>query len=250
MKSTALHLTLRKMHEAFTSARVLAGIVVVSVVLGVSGPFQTFEAFSLPARLAYWLLVSALTFSAGFFAGTFMEIALQKRFSEWPRFVMASVASAVAVVAIVFLVNLLSFQNAPLTLGTMLIIGGYVTIISLTVSTALRFFAQEKSAPTPAAILARLPLDIRAPLISLSVQDHYTEVTTAKGAKLVLIRLSDAIRESGDGFQIHRSYWVARKAIARVERRGGKVILTTGTGQELPVSRTYLPVIKAAGLLP
>ena len=238
------------MHEAFTSTKVLGGIGVVSVVLGVSGPFQTFETFALPTRLAYWVFVCFLTFGAGFFAGTYMENAMKRRLSEWPRFLVATFATAVAVVAIVFLINLLSFQDTPLTLNTMFVIGGYVTIISFTVSAALKFFEPQKEEPSATPILARLPMDMRASLISLCVQDHYTEVTTTKGAKLVLIRLSDAIKESGDGFQIHRSYWVANKAIAKVERRSGKVVLTTVTGRELPVSRTFLPHVKAAGLLP
>ncbi|HIP23836.1 MAG TPA: LytTR family transcriptional regulator [Rhodobacteraceae bacterium] len=250
MKSTALHLTLRKIHEAFTAPKVLGGIFVVAVVLGVSGPFQTFEAFALPVRLGYWLLVSVLTFGAGFFAGTYVEIALQRRFSEWPRFLAASLATALAVVIVVFLINLLSFQDALFSLETMLLLGAYVAVISFAISAAFKIFTPQNAAPAEAPLLARLPFDKRAQLISLSVQDHYTEITTAKGSELVLMRLSDAIKEADGGLQIHRSHWVATKAIAKVERQAGKVVLTTVVGSELPVSRTYLPVVKAAGFLP
>ncbi len=247
MKSTALHLTLRKMHGAFTAPKVLAGIFVVVVVLGVSGPFQTFETFALPARLAYWLLVWALTFGAGFFAGPYVEMALQRRFSEWSRFLATSLATALAVVIVVFLINLLSVQDALFSLQSMLLLGAYVSVISFTVSAAFRLFAPSNAAPVEAPLLARLPLDKRAPLCSLSVQDHFTEITMAKGFELVLMRLSDAINEAGGGLQIHRSHWVATKAIAKVERQAGKVVLISVTGREL---RTFLPAVKAAGLLP
>ena len=237
------------MHGAFTAPKVLGGLAIAAVLLGVSGPFQTFEAFALPARLAYWLTICTLTFAAGFFAGTFAEAALERRLSEWPRFMVASLATAIAVVVTVFLVNLISLRAALSDWATMLELAAYVVVISFAISAAFRLFA-EKPAPAQARLLSRLPLEKRAPLVSLSVQDHYTEVTTAKGSHLVLIRLSDAISEAGEGLQIHRSHWVARAAIAKVERQSGKVILTTASGAKLPVSRSYLPAVKAAGLLP
>jgi len=253
VRSSTLQLTLRRMRTVFTAPKMLGGLAIAAVLLGVSGPFQTFEAFPLPARLAYWLAICAFTFASGFFAGTFVELALEQRLSEWPRFVASSLATAVAVVATVFLVNLLSAQSALLGPEAMLLLGGYVVIISFTVSAAFRLFKPHPPATgttAKARLLERLPLEKRAPLISLSVQDHYTEVTTAKGSHLVLIRLSDAIAEAGEGLQIHRSHWVSLKAIAKLERQSGKVLLTTANGATLPVSRSYLPAVKAAGLLP
>ena len=237
------------MHGAFTKPKVLGGIVIAAVLLGVSGPFQTYEAFALPARLAYWLLICTLTLAAGFFAGTYVEAVLERRLSEWPRFIFSSIATAIAVVVTVFLVNLLSASTPLPGPEAMLLLGGYVSIVSFAVSAAFKLFGV-KQLPKTATLLARLPLEKRGPLISLSVQDHYTEVTTSKGTHLVLIRLSDAIAEAGEGLQIHRSHWVALKAIAKVRRQSGKVELTTANGTVLPVSRSYLPAVKAAGLLP
>ncbi len=251
VRSTTLQLTLRRMHGAFTAPKVLGGLAIAAVLLGVSGPFQTFEAFALPFRLTYWLVICTLTFAAGFSAGTYVELALEQRLSEGPRFVVSSFATAIAVVATVFLVNLFSAQTTLLSPVATLLLGGYVAIISFAVSAAFKLFGSKPApAKAEARLLARLPLEKRAPLISLSVQDHYTEVSTLKGSHLVLIRLSDAMAEAGEGLQIHRSHWVSLKAIAKVERIQGKVILTTASGAELPVSRSYLPAVKAAGLLP
>nr|WP_255552328.1 LytTR family DNA-binding domain-containing protein [Maritimibacter dapengensis] len=101
-------------------------------------------------------------------------------------------------------------------------------------------------------ILDRLPIEKRGPLISLSVQDHYVEVATTKGTELVLLRLSDAMAEVGDtpGLQVHRSHWIATGAVKSARRDGARAILTMADGRDIPVSRTYLPAIKEAGLLP
>jgi DNA-binding LytR/AlgR family response regulator len=103
----------------------------------------------------------------------------------------------------------------------------------------------------PPPILERIPHPQRGALMALSVQDHYVEVVTEKGTSLVLMRLSDAIKETGAvaGLQIHRSHWVARDAVKRVIRTDGKVSLELRSGIRLPVSRGYLDAVKAAGLL-
>lgn len=251
MKPTALQLALRKTHRVMTAPRVLGGLVIFGGVLGISGPFQTFEAFALPARLAYWLAMCGLTFTAGYFAGTYAELGLQNRLRRWPRFGAGALASAVAVCGVVFLFNTVFLPAAVMSSFDMLALAGYVVIISFGVSAALRLFASPPPAPaSEVRILARLPFEKRGPVISLTVEDHYTEVTTTKGRHLVLLRLSDAMAEAGDGVQIHRSHWVALRGIAKVERVSGKVVITTVTGAQLPVSRSFLPAIKAAGLVP
>jgi DNA-binding LytR/AlgR family response regulator len=58
----------------------------------------------------------------------------------------------------------------------------------------------------------------REPLVTLSAEDHYVRLTTTNGTKLLLIRLSDAIKEIGDmrGMQIHRSHWIVMDQIQKV----------------------------------
>nr|WP_255553731.1 LytTR family DNA-binding domain-containing protein [Maritimibacter sp. DP1N21-5] len=106
--------------------------------------------------------------------------------------------------------------------------------------------------PQPPRILSRVPIDKRGRLYALSVQDHYVEVITDKGSELVLLRLADAMGEVGTtpGLQVHRSHWVATGAVAAAKRDGAKAVLTLQDGRDIPVSRTYLPAVKEAGLLP
>jgi DNA-binding LytR/AlgR family response regulator len=101
-------------------------------------------------------------------------------------------------------------------------------------------------------LLDRLPLDKRGPLVSISVEDHYVRVRTAQGEELLLMRLTDAIREVGasKGVQVHRSHWVALDAVRAARREGDRAILTMAHGPEIPVSRTNVPAIREAGLLP
>src|SRR5690606_17132350 len=69
--------------------------------------------------------------------------------------------------------------------------------------------------PPRPAVLNRLPHHLRGRLIYMSMQDHYVDVHTDRGNALVLMRLGDAIAETGatPGLQIHRSHWVALDAV-------------------------------------
>jgi len=71
------------------------------------------------------------------------------------------------------------------------------------------------------------------------------------GSGLLLLRLSDAVAELGPtlGRQVHRSYWVARRAVSSVERDRYRVRLILRNGARVPVSRTFLPKLRAEGWL-
>jgi DNA-binding LytR/AlgR family response regulator len=63
------------------------------------------------------------------------------------------------------------------------------------------------------------------------------------------MRLSDAIAELEgiEGAQVHRSWWVAREAIAQAVRGDGRATLTLQDGAEVPVSRTYARLLRERG---
>lgn len=109
------------------------------------------------------------------------------------------------------------------------------------------------SSPPSAAAVAlseRLPVRLRTAAIhAVSAEDHYLRVHTSGGEELILLRLSDAIRELGglDGLQVHRSWWVARQGVAEVKRDDGKLALKLKSGAEAPVSRTYARAVRDAG---
>ncbi|WP_421789995.1 LytTR family DNA-binding domain-containing protein [Hyphobacterium sp.] len=94
------------------------------------------------------------------------------------------------------------------------------------------------------ALTDKLPVRLRtAEILALESEDHYLRVHTSRGDDLILMRLSDAMAalEGLDGMQTHRSWWVARAAIADAEKSGGRAELTLSNGIKAPVSRSFYP---------
>jgi DNA-binding LytR/AlgR family response regulator len=103
---------------------------------------------------------------------------------------------------------------------------------------------------TPAKFLERLPLKLRgADVWAVEAEDHYLRLHTSKGQDLILMRLADAVSELEgiEGAQVHRSWWVARDAIADAKRGDGRATLTLKDGAEAPVSRTYARLLRERG---
>ncbi len=101
-----------------------------------------------------------------------------------------------------------------------------------------------------AKILQRLPSSYQgAELYAISSEDHYLRVYTNQGEELILMRLSDAIRELEQvrGMQTHRSWWVALDAVVEHQRKNGKLILTLKSGVQVPVSRSFDKAVKESG---
>lgn len=102
----------------------------------------------------------------------------------------------------------------------------------------------------PPKFLDRLPPKLRgAEIYAVEAEDHYLRLHTSKGQDLILMRLADAISELQgiEGAQVHRSWWVARAAIAEAKRGDGRADLTLKDGAEVPVSRTYARQLREAG---
>lgn len=100
-------------------------------------------------------------------------------------------------------------------------------------------------------ILRKLGPDAGQKLVRMQSADHYVEVHTETGSKLLLMRLSDATQmlEAFDGGQVHRSHWVNFSEIAGVVKRNRKIWLRMSDGAEVPVSRSFRPELRAAGMI-
>jgi hypothetical protein len=99
--------------------------------------------------------------------------------------------------------------------------------------------------------LDRMPPRLGRDLLALQMEDHYVRAHTAQGSALILMSLKEAIAELGDaeGMQVHRSWWVARAAVADSGLNGRNLILRLKNGLEAPVSRPTVAKLKAAGWL-
>ncbi len=109
----------------------------------------------------------------------------------------------------------------------------------------------QAEAPAP-ALLERLPFQFRnQPILAIESQGHALRVHTDIGAPLIWTGLQSAISELSplEGWRVHRSWWVARDAITRVERVGRGAVLSLSNGIRVPVSRSRLQLLRRAGLI-
>lgn len=154
------------------------------------------------------------------------------------------------------------WQSLPLSFLASLFIGGIIAGVSsikslmLQQQQLLKQSAEElalesekvdtiQSQPIE-SLINELPIAKRGKLICLQMDDHYLNVKTDKGEHLLLMRFKDALSklEHYDGFQTHRSWWVAKDAVVDTKKDGRKLILVLQNGTEVPVSQTYLVTVK------
>lgn len=250
-----MQFTMREMQRVATSPLPWAALAGAALILGMVGPFGTYESLRLPARLAYWAAIVVSTYFLGFAFVCLLERLVFPERPEPAGFALIGAMAGVPVALFVWVLNRLVYGAdviflLPLTFYTVAIAAvasGLIAFISKKVSSAPAVAEPVVRRPK---LLDRLPPRLRGKLLYLSMQDHYVEVVTDRGSELVLMRMSDAVDETApvDGLQVHRSHWVARDAVAGTERRGGRLMLRMSDGAELPVSRNRIGLVKEAGL--
>lgn len=102
----------------------------------------------------------------------------------------------------------------------------------------------------PAVVADKLPPGLRAGrLLAIQAEDHYLRIYTDLGDDLVLMRMGDACTLLPDaaGARIHRSWWVARAAVAGRTVEGSRMTLKLHNGTAVPVSRTMRPFVRDNG---
>jgi DNA-binding LytR/AlgR family response regulator len=79
------------------------------------------------------------------------------------------------------------------------------------------------------------------------MEDHYVRAHGPMGSALILMRMRDAMAELEGlpGLQVHRSWWVAREAVERVEREDGGLRLRLTNGMVVPVARSQVGAVRA-----
>ncbi len=242
-------------------------LVLVGVVLAILGPYNTYEA-PMAVRLAYW--VGLLVIGNLMYLATVRLLAgLAARWSLPNAMVWigGAVLGSVPMTAIVAVVNRAAYGFSPGSADQWLHFYFLVLVISFCVTgimwlvaarqTALPALAAAAPPPAPETIpglplprlLERLPPGKRGTIWALESEDHYVRVHGSFGSELILLRLRDAIAEmdSVDGAQTHRSWWVARQAVAGtiVTDRLEAVLLPNGA--EAPVARASAAGLTAKG---
>lgn len=170
----------------------------------------------------------------------------------WLDVAVAALVMSAPFTFVVWLASGLMF-GASVPLRGLPILFGSVLLVSLAI-TAINMLIEMRgithAGPAPPKFLERLPLKLRgAEVWAVEAEDHYLRLHTSKGQDLILLRLADAVRELEgiEGAQVHRSWWVARDAIADARRGDGRATLKLKDGSEVPVSRTYAGLLRERG---
>lgn len=98
----------------------------------------------------------------------------------------------------------------------------------------------------------RLSRGFSGEILALEGEDHYVRVHGRTQSELVLIRLRDAISlmDHCAGEQTHRSWWVARGAVADTIENGRKREIRLVNGLHAPIARDTFDRLRESGFLP
>jgi hypothetical protein len=219
--------------------------IVLSVLTTLAGPFGSYEVLPLALRAVYWPLLIGL----GVLIGSAVRVLVEAQMSSrgiWPVAVIISAINAVLFAPLLTAIS--HWLGRSHGLGPSLWEFAFFVFASSLGVGALRNVmaaAPPEPRPCPAAaqpkLIARLPAPQQAPLVRLSVRDHYVVIHTALGTGTLLMRFADAMAETApvEGLQVHRSHWVAVAQVAAVQRRSGRTLLVMRDGPEVPVSRAF-----------
>jgi DNA-binding LytR/AlgR family response regulator len=242
---------LRTYWQSFAAAA-FAGVFLAAV-----GAFGTGER-PLLTRLVYWVPLILAGTAAGFAVA--LRMMRRPKIGENQVLLWAIVTAAVSVpgTLLVWGYTALVFGSPPSSIAMLfldvVIVSGAAAAIMMLINRpgpATRAAPPTASgAPAPVRFLDRLPPKLKgATLYAVEAEDHYLRLRTSKGSDLILLRMADAIAELDgiEGAQVHRSWWVAKDAIAEVKRADRRVTLVLKDGAVAPVSRPNIAALRESG---
>lgn len=249
----------------------LSIMTVIGVVLAFIGPFGSFQE-PLAYRLVSWVTFAWVGYAI-YSPMSWLVDRLQAAL-DLPRPALWVVGVAVATIPMTAIVWSMGFLPRPVPLPTLeqaltsyfyvFLVGGGITAFFYMIETSkasadpVPVSAPQADGPVAPApdvavemprLIERLPPALGSDVIALEMEDHYVRIHTALGSELVLMRLRDAIAELDgvDGYQVHRSWWVARGAVEDVVREGRNVRLKLARNIEAPVARAQVSELRSAG---
>lgn len=236
----------------------LAMLVAIGLLMGFLGPFAS-ERVPTPWRYVYWMICMV----GGGLIGIVLDGRLETRVPAiWRRTLLVSVLMTPVVSLHVLTTEHLLLggrfnwtvywwlqrQVLPISLAVMVVRA--LVWIPRPHRVETRTVVEPPLPEAEAAFRKRLSAKRRmARLLAIEAHDHYLKVHTDAGEELITLRFADALDELArvHGWRVHRSWWVAAEAVEGVRWRRGVGELHLAGGLQAPVSRTYAPVLKAAG---
>jgi len=106
---------------------------------------------------------------------------------------------------------------------------------------------QRRESLPQAGLLGMLPDELRRDIRWMKAEGNYVDVYGADDHRLVNYVFSRAAEELRPlGIQVHRSYWVARDSLIRVESGKGRIYAVLKGGRRVPVSRSFVREVRRA----
>lgn len=228
----------------------------IGLLLGLMGPFGSFFNDNPPLRIAYWIgtVSSGMVF---FGVVTRLAAAGAQRLGapDWaiipPVVLVGSAVQGMPLRAVAIAiwpqidraVPPLEWYGQCLAITTPIVLAYYF----IRVRSHAHMPAREGLAPVEAST----PVTDPGAVLYLRMEDHYVRIRTEHGSRLEMGPLGrvTAGLSGVEGLRVHRSWWVARRAIQGVERDGRNLRLRLVDGETAPVSRTSVAKLRAAGWL-
>ncbi|MDH7974600.1 LytTR family DNA-binding domain-containing protein [Sphingomonas sp. AR_OL41] len=252
--------------RAATIARAVIAATIAGAILGLAGPFGSYLNGSAEYRLAYWVI--SMWFGVVVYGAAVVSIVPVAGRSEIPPWmvgvfliVIASIPQAIAtrMLALWFWPDLARIRIGPLVwylqvlLVAELLVLGYARwtgLLQLPSSPAT--LTADEASDDDASIWTLLSPRLGRDILCLAMEDHYVRVHTPLGAELLLMPMARAVAGlSGiEGMRVHRSWWVARAAVTRIEGQSRAMRLHLVNGMVVPVARRAVADLRAGGWIP
>ena len=232
----------------------LCGAVALGVFLGFAGPFGSFQSLAPPQRYAFWFGLVAAGY--GLAVATLQVLRPAAAFARLPGVAAVVVVGLVSTLPMMFVVAwalevVFGRATPPGRLVSLYLSVASVQLVIAAIAAwpvlAPRGTPPPEEEPDAERFFARVPERLGRELLALEAQDHYLMVHTRRGSALISMQLSEAVQILPPqlGFQAHRRWWVARKAVAGLRREGDRTLMELTGGLTVPVGRTYLAAVRA-----
>lgn len=237
--------------------RGLASAVAIGLLLGVTGPFGSQNAYAPAVKYGFWMVNALAGFGAAVAAGRLLPFPSSDGRTA-ARLLAVAAASAVPMTFFVAWTMGVAQPGRTFRPLQLLTLFPFVALIQLLIARAIApsepshtTETEEQAAPAPeypTEILSKLPAKLRREIIALQAEDHYLRVHTRHGSALILMRLADAAAmiDPRLGLRVHRSWWVAKDGVRALETTSGRAVARLVDDTAVPVSRSYLPAARAA----
>ncbi|MFT9214843.1 MAG: LytTR family DNA-binding domain-containing protein [Acetobacter malorum] len=227
--------------------------------LGLLAPFGSYLNSGLIWRLLYWC--GSIWFGLLLFGGmwcAWQRYASRLQQARWSvlvaMFVVASLVQASITRITAFLIWPELHRSAP-AWGIWYLQSGLITAVGFALFFLLRLRSTPSTLPTAggATVMGRPVRAIPSgkEVLALQMEDHYVRIHTRTGSQLMQMTLTEAMDAVGsiEGMRTHRSWWVARGAVKRIEGSPRAMRLHLEGDIVAPVARGTVAVLREAGWL-